>query len=136
MTITHYTTTRDAMCNAVVGGIDLGTTLPNGRLQLSVNSGFTDIIVSIDLQNPAFAVSSGGAGSAAMNCPPEGLSAVYAGPDTKTANYFRFVNREGTEIFRGTVSSPTGQGDMRLADNVIPPGTTVIVTAFAYQTIP
>jgi hypothetical protein len=136
MTITHFSATRDAMCNAVVGAIDIGGVLPNGRLQLSQNSGFTDIIVSIDLQVPAFAVSTGGAGSSAMNCPTEGLSAVYPGPTSKTANYFRFVDRTGAEVFRGTVSGPTGQGDMRVADNVIPPGTTVVITAFAYQTIP
>ncbi len=136
MPVTHANSpTRDAMCNAVVGLVDQGSALASGRLQLSVDSGFTDVVVSVPLQNPAFAVASAGSGTSALNT-GGGLSVVYSGGVTKTVNYFRFTDRDGVEVMRGTVSGPSGTGDMKLADNVIPDNTTITVTAFVYTTIP
>lgn len=135
MAVTHKDNpTRDAMANAVCSLVNAGSALPNGRLQLAVDSAFTDIVVAIDLLNPAFSTASAGSGTCSVNGTP--LSAVYGGATTKTIAYFRFVNRDGGEVFRGTVSAAAGSGDLRLADNVIPPGTTVTIVSFVYATIP
>lgn len=134
MAITHAPGTRDAMANAVVSRIDTGSALPSGLLQLSVDSGFSDIIVSLPLANPAFTPASGGSAAAGLNV-GGGVSATYVGA-TKVANYFRFVDRDGNEVFRGTVSNPSGNGDMKLADNVITSGTLISVLSFIYTNIP
>lgn len=133
MAVTHTTATRDAMCNAVVDRVDAGSVVAEGRLQLAVDSGFTDVVVSIVLQNPAYTAAT--AGAAALNV-GIGLSAVYGGGSTKTVNHFRFIDRDGNEVFRGTVSGPAGNGDVKLANNVVVTGTTLVINSYIYTTIP
>src|SRR5262245_57664491 len=113
MTIQHSTAARNAMINGpgVLALIDLGSLNPTGGLQLAVDSGFTDVVVTIAMETQAFNNPVGG--SAAMNL-GSGKTATYAGANKNVA-WFRFIDRDNNEVFRGTVSSPTGTGDIRIA---------------------
>jgi len=132
MTIQHSADARNAMVDAVTGRLNVGSLNASGRLQLAVDSGFADIVVSVILETTAFAPAVNG--SATLNL-GTGKSATYGGVSNKTVAWFRFVDRDNVEVWRGTVSGPTGQGDVKIASTLIQPGDKVSVPSYTYTTI-
>lgn len=94
MAVTHGTPTRNAVADAVVDRIDLGTGTAAGVLKIRASS---TVLATIALANPAFGSAS--AGAAAMAGLPRSDSAADA---SGTPDNFQIVDRDGTIIFSGT----------------------------------
>lgn len=100
-TITHSTTTRNAICTAVAAQVDFGTTNATGRLRILTSADV--LLVEIILANPSFATPSGG--SMQIN------AAAAATPvATGTAAWASFVNRNNAEVLRSDVTASGGGG--------------------------
>jgi len=116
---TLSTAARNAACQAIVSLVDAGTTNANGQL-IIMTAG--DVAVSThNLSNPAF------------GAPVSGVATASAiADDTNaaggTAALFKFVDRDGTEVFRGTVGT-TG-AELNLSSTSIPAGGTVQISSF------
>ena len=124
MALSHVTATRDAMANACVDRIDLGSADSAGDLEIMTSG---DVEVSIHLcANPAFGASSSGTATAAA-----------IGDDTSaaggTAALFQFRDRDNGEVFRGTVTGIGGGGDIELDNVIVGVGVTVSITSFTYS---
>lgn len=124
MALTHVTATRDAMANACVDRIDLGSADGTGDLMIMTSG---DAEVSIHAAtNPAFGASSSGTATAAA-----------IGDDTSavggTAALFKFQDRDNGEVFRGTVTATSGGGDIELDSVTVSAGVTVSITSFTYS---
>lgn len=134
MTVQHSTAARNAMINGpgVLALIDTGSLNPSGGLQLAVDSAFSDVVVTIAMETTAFNPPVGG--SAAMNL-GTGKTATYVGAN-KTVSWFRFINRDNVEVYRGTISGPTGTGDIRIASTFIQNGDKVTIPSYSYTMIP
>ena len=126
MALTHVTTTRNAMCDACVDRIDLGTTDATGDL-ITMTSG--DVEVSAHLHtNPAYgntgAVTAGLATAAAIGSdvtPAGGTMALYKQQD-----------RDNGEVMRGTITATSGGGDIEFSSIVIAVTDTVQVDSLTY----
>ncbi len=124
MALVHVTATRDAMANACVDRVDLGSADAAGDLMIMTSG---DAEVSIHLCTlPAFGASSAGTASAAAIAD----DATAAGG---TAAKFKFQDRDNAEVFRGTVTATSGGGDIELDNVVVGVGVTVSITSFDYS---
>lgn len=124
MTLTHVTAARDAMANACVDRIDLGSTDAAGDLEIMTSG---DVEVSTHLcTNPAFGASS--SGTATASAIADDTSAAGG-----TAALFRFNDRDNGEVFRGTVTATGGGGDIELDSVSVSVGVTVSITSFTYS---
>ncbi len=124
MALTHVVAARDAMADACVDRVDLGSTDAAGDLMIMTSG---DAEVSIHLcTNPAFGASSSGTATA---------SAI--GDDTSaaggTAAKFKFQDRNNGEVFRGSVTGTGGGGDIELDNVIVGVGVTVSITSFTYS---
>lgn len=124
MALTHVTAARNAMADACVDRIDLGTTDPQGDL-IIMTSGEAEVSAHA-CTNPAFGAAASGTATA---------SAI--GDDTSaaggTAALFKFQDRDNGEVFRGTVTGTGGGGDIELDNVVVGVGVTVSITSFTYS---
>jgi hypothetical protein len=103
MAVTHLLAVRTAIADLVVDKIDLGSGTAGGVLQLK-NAAST-VLCSIALPNPAFGAAASGIATA--NAISNGTVTV-AG----TISKFTIVDRDGTEVFSGSVTATGGGGDM------------------------
>jgi hypothetical protein len=83
-----------------------------------------DLLVEIDLNDPAFAAASSGVATLDVDPVPTGT-----GVDDGTAGWFRLLDSAGTAILDGTVTATSGGGDLELATTTISVGLTVEITA-------
>jgi hypothetical protein len=123
MAISHSLAVAQAATNAVVDLIDGGAG-DNGTLEIL--DGAT-VLVTIDLEVPAFGAADGSA-DAALEL-GTGLSAV-AG-ETGVADGFKFKDKAGTEILRGVVA--TSGADMDIDNTSINAGQIVSVDSYKYN---
>lgn len=131
MAITHSTAVRNAATDAVVDLIDAGTTNPQGTLQIAQDAGFTTILATIDLANPAFGAASGGTATAA------GLPVSDSAADaTGTAAYWRVLDRDNGQVLSGTATATGGGGDLELVSTALTAGEPVEITGFNYTALP
>ncbi len=127
MPITLTTNTRDVATNSIVDLIDLGTTNPTGSINI-YTSGLTTLLVTLNFSSPAYANSLNGV---ATGNPIANGTAVTSG----TAAIFTVVNRDGVEIFRGTVTATGGGGDIELSSVSIATSQTVSIASSTF-TVP
>jgi len=121
MAITHSTAQRNALADSVVDAIDGGSANPNGQLVI-MTSGDVEV-ATLECANPAFGDAAGGVATA--NAISDDTNATGG-----EAALFKFVNRDGTEVFRGTVA--TSGADLNLSSTTIGASDTVSVSNFTY----
>ena len=107
MAITLASNTRNVATNSIVDLIDLGTLNPTGSINI-YTSGLSTLLVTLNFSNPAYANSFNGV---ATGNPVTNGVALTSG----VASVFTVVDRDGTEIFRGTVTATGGGGDIELS---------------------
>ena len=121
-----------ACCNDLVDAIDSGAGTAVLEIRTSPKPTNADdsatgtILCAINLSNPAFGAASNqspGARATANGLP---LSGTASG--TGDAAWFRVYDRDGNDVFDGTVG--TGSEDLVLANATINSGNTVTVTAW------
>ena len=125
MGLTLTTAARNAACNGVVDLIDTGT----GTAKVQISSTIDDyvgaeLLAEINLPNPSFSASATGV-STLQGTP---LSDTTAN-NTGTAAFFQIIDRDGTQVFKGTVTATAGGGDIELDSTSIVAGGTVTITS-------
>ncbi len=125
MAITHPTNIRNVIADAVVDAIDSGTTATEGKLRI-YDSGKVTLLAELDCSNPAFGAAASGTSTAAA------ITDATAGA-SGTAAEFEFVDRDGNEVFSGSVTATGGGGDLELNSVSIANGATVSITSFTYS---
>ena len=121
--VTKSTAALNAACNAVVDLVDQGSTYSTGFL--NIYSSDSTVMVHMPLSNPAFAPASDGTALANTI-----TSAVCLADGT--ASYFRFVDRDGTYVYGGSVTGNSGSGDMKLTSVSIPSGAVIFLSSAIY----
>lgn len=124
MALTHVTAARNAMADAVVDRIDLGSSDANGDLVI-MTSGDVEV-ATLACSNPAFGAASGGTATAAAIS--DDTSATGG-----TAAKFKFQDRNNSEVFRGSVTATGGGGDIEIDNVTVGAGVTVSITSFTYS---
>lgn len=132
MALTLTAAARNAACDAVVDLVDVGT----GTAKIQISSTLDDyvgaeLLAEVDVQNPAFGAASAGVATL-LGVPLSDTSAN----NTGTAAFMRIVDRDATEIFKGTVTATGGGGDIELDSTSIVSGGTVTITATSTVTMP
>ncbi len=122
MALTHSTAARNDMADATVDLVDVGTTNPNGQL-IIMTSGDVEV-ATLNMSNPAYGAAI--TGSATANAITDDTSATGG-----TAALFKVVDRDGTEIYRGSVS--TSGADLNLSSVTISGGDTVSISSLVYS---
>lgn len=123
MALTHATVVRNTLADAIDTAVNAGTTNPNGQVVI-MTSGDVEV-ATLNMSNPAFGAAASGA-----------ITAAAISDDTSatggTAALFKVVDRDGTEVYRGTVTATGGGGDMELSTVTIGAGDTVSISSFVY----
>lgn len=124
MALQHTTAVRNAIADLIDSLINTGS--GDAYLEIGTASGFAgaNLLAQIPLQNPAF----GAASSGVITLQGVPLSATVA--ETGTAALGRFVDRDGTEVFRGSVG--TSGTDFLIDITSLVDGQTIKVTACTY----
>lgn len=122
MAITHTTASRNALCSEVNTLCNAGTTNPNAQLIVMTAGDAT--LATLEMSNPAFLAPSGGSMSADTITADTNATAG-------TAALFKVVDRDGTEVFRGSVG--TSGADLNLSSVDVANGDTVSVTSLTYE---
>lgn len=125
MAITHGSATRDAVCNAVVDRLDLGSGTSAGRLVFLTAA--SAAVATLALSNPAFGNAS--AGVATANAITSDTNAA-GGTTTK----FELRDRDGAAVILGSVG--TSGSDINLSSVIIGAGDTVSVSSLTYTAMP
>ena len=123
MALTLTTAARNAACDAIVDLVDGGSTDASGDLVL-MTSGDVEVATLV-LSNPAFGAASSGVATAATITSD---SSATGG----TAALFKIVDRDNTEIWRGTVGTTGSGADLEMSTTVIGAGDIVAVTALTF----
>jgi len=126
MAVTLSTAARNAACDAIVDLADVGTTDANGDLVI-MTAGDVEI-ATLALSDPAFGASVSGVSTA--NTITSDTNATGG-----TAALFKVVDKDNTEVWRGTVGATGSGADLELSALVIGAGDTVTVTSFTF-TVP
>jgi hypothetical protein len=124
MAITHGAAVRDAVCNAVVDAIDLGTP---GPAKLVFQTAGSVACATLPLASPAFGNAS--SGSAVANAITSDTAAA-GGTTTK----FVILDKSGNTIIAGSVG--TSGSDINLSSVNIGAGDTVSVSSLTYTAMP
>ena len=124
MALTHVTATRNAMADACVDRVDLGTGDAQGDLVI-MTSGDVEV-ATLACSNPAFGAAS--SGTATASAISDDTSATGG-----TAAKFKFQNRDNSEVFRGSVTATGGGGDIELDNVTVGAGVTVSISSFTYS---
>jgi hypothetical protein len=125
MAITHGSATRDAVCNAVVDRLDLGSGTSAGRLVFQTAGSVA--VATLPLSNPAFGNASSGVATA--NSITSDTNAA-GGTTTK----FELRDRDGAAVILGAVG--TSGSDINLSSVIIGAGDTVSVSSLTYTAMP
>lgn len=126
MAITLSTSARNAACDAIVDLVDNGTTDANGDL-VFMTSGDVEV-ATLAFSDPAFGASSSGVATA---------NAITSDTDATggTAVSFKVVDRDNTEVWRGTVGTIGSGADLEISVTSIGAGDTIEVLDFTF-TVP
>lgn len=126
MAITLSTSARNAACDAIVDLVDNGTTDANGDL-VFMTSGDVEV-ATLAFSDPAFGASSSGVATA---------NAITSDTDATggTAALFKVVDRDNTEVWRGTVGTIGSGADLEISVTSIGAGDTIEVLDFTF-TVP
>ena len=105
MALTHTPATRNLAADTKLNQIDAGTGNPNGQLVFMTGADVT--VCTSELANPAYGAAASGVKTA--------NAIADSNNGTGTVALHKFVDRDGTEIFRGTVTATGGGGDVELS---------------------
>ena len=125
MALTHSTAVRNTLADAIDAAVNGGSGDAQGDL-IIMTSGDVEV-ATILLSATAFGAAS--SGTITLAGTPLSDSSATGG----TAALFKFQNLSNTEIFRGTVTSTGGGGDIELSSTTIGAGDTVTITSFTYS---
>lgn len=131
MALVHVTSVRNELGNIVLGHINDGP--GPGKVQITKLAGdYTapNLLVSINLADPAFPAMAGGI-AAALGLPVEGTVVV-----SGTAVEYRIVDSTNVEIWRGLVTLPGMGGDMTLTNTTLAVTDIVRIQTFTYTATP
>lgn len=123
MAITHVTSVRDAITDAVVDLIDGGTTDAQGDVVFMTSGDVT--VATLNMSNAAFGASASGTATAAAIS--DDTNAVGG-----TIAKFKIQDRDNVEILRGSVTATSGGGDIELSSVAIDASDTVSLTSLTY----
>lgn len=123
MALTHSTAARNAIADAVVDLLDVGSTNPSGRL-IFKTAGAT-VLATLPLSATAFGAASSGVATAAA------ITSDTNAANSGTCTVFDLINRNAVVVVSGTVGNGSG-GDINLSSNVITAGDTVSMSALTY----
>lgn len=127
MALTHTTAIRNQLADLVVDAIDAGTMAANGDLEIGTTA-FGIILATVEFAATAFGAAAAGTATL-LGVPLEDSSATGGG----TAAVFRTRDKDGTEIFQGTVTVTSGGGDMELSSTTINAADAVRINSFTYS---
>lgn len=130
MPITHTTPVRNAVADAVLGRINLGSAQASGDIQIATSNAFTTILARLVMSNPAFGAASGGQATA------NAISPENNAPATGVAAAYRTRDRDANEVFRGTVGVTGSGADMQLSSVNISAGDLIQINSFVYIALP
>lgn len=122
MAITHPTTVRNAITDAVVDLVDAGS----GAGYIELTTAGDVEVATLALQDPAFGSASGGSASALS--PPFEDSSATGGTATKV----KVKDSDDNVVYQGTVGLTGSGADVELTSNVIAAGSIVRFTAATY----
>ena len=126
--VTHENATRNAIADAVVDRVDLGSTNASGKLRI-YTANKVILLADLDLANPAFGDAAVGVASA--NSLP--ISDDFA-DGSGNAAVFDVLDRDENIVFSGTVG--TSDADMLVADTEIADDDIVKIISFDYTAPP
>lgn len=127
MTLSIATAYRNAMCDALVDGLDAGSgagtiKIYDGTRPANPNAAITGtLLATVTCIDPAFGAASSGA---ATLSDPAAVTAVATG----TATHFRAADSDGNAVFDGSVTATGGGGDLTLATTSITSGLSIDIT--------
>jgi len=122
MAVTHPTTIRNLVADTVVDSLEDGSTF--GLLDFRASASTSVVVLTFD--STAFGAASGG--TATANSITDGTAST-AGTVTVAVG----LASCSTEVFRCSVTSTGGGGDIELSSNVISSGQTVSITSLTYS---
>lgn len=125
MALTHVTSIRNTLADAVVDAIDVGAG-SNGTIQIAT-AAFASILVTIDFAATAFGAAASGTASA-LSTPLEANASA-----TGTAAVFRVRDADDNEVFQGTVGVTSSGEDMELSSVGITSGDAIRINSFDYS---
>lgn len=123
MALTLTTAARNAACNAIVDLVDVGSTNASARIEL-MTSGDVEVATMV-MSNPAFGAAV--AGVATANSISNDSSATGG-----TVALFRVIDRDETEVWRGTVGTPGSGADVTMSTTTVGAGDIVAVSSFTF----
>ena len=124
MALTHVTAVRNALADACVDLIDVGSADAQGDLVI-MTSGDSEV-ATLACSNPAFGAAD--SGTATASSISDDTSATGG-----TAAKFKFQDRDNGEVFQGSVTGTGGGGDIELDNVTVGAGVTVSITSFTYS---
>lgn len=124
MAITHATTMRNTLADAVDTAVNTGATDSYGDFVVMDDP--SDII-SFTLQNPAF----GAASSGTITLLGVPLSATASG--TGTADKFEVRDRNNAMVYTGTVTGTGGGGDVEIDNTSVTSGQSAELSSHTYS---
>jgi len=122
MTVTHATTTRDALANQIDALVNTGAGTAVLRIRQS-----TTAVVNFNLQNPAFGDASSGV--ITLNGVPIVANAVAAGA---AVDNFQLLDRGGAVVLSGSVTATGGGGDIEVTNTNIASGQECSLESLTY----
>lgn len=125
MALTHTSGTRNAIADAVVDLIDVGSTDATGDMAFAKSD--DTVLCTCNFANPAFGAASSGVATAGTIA----TGTVGASITSQTVAKVIIRNRNNAEVLRGTVAASTG-GDVNLSSVVVSTGDTISVSALTY----
>jgi hypothetical protein len=123
MAITHVASVRNNLADRIDELVNTGA--GTAKLQIETTGGGT-VLATINLQNPAF----GAAAAGIITLQGTPLSDTDADA-TGTAAEFAVTDRDGADVFRGSVG--TSGEDINLSQTDVEAGDTVTITSFTYE---
>lgn len=123
MAITISTTARNTQADAICGLVDDGSGNPEGQFIL-MDSGDTEV-ATLTFSNPAFLAAASGVATA--DTITDDTSATGG-----TVALYKVVDRDGTEIWRGTVTNTGGGGDIEMSNVIVGAGDKISATLFTW----
>ena len=121
------TTVRNAMCDALVDAIDVGSTDATGDLSIWT-AAFATLLATPLFANPAFGAAAAGVATASA------ITSEPSAPATGSAAVLRIRDRDNAAVVEGTVS--TSGADLNLNTVSITTADVVSITDFATITMP
>jgi hypothetical protein len=117
---------RQALCTASIARVDQGSANAAGRVVLQTAGGSD--LCTINLNNPAFGAASVSGSASAAGLPVSGSPGAGG-----TASRYLVQNRDGTELWRGTVTISGSGGDMLISSTTIVEGIDVQILSWTHS---